>query len=253
MRVYDQIDLRVRNVFRRQCLLQRIVLGKTINVAPLRIPFGATAGLDEDGFTGSANQKYVHRQTDAVTLVRRRDALPERLRHDAEHCAAIEPECSRAKDFNLDLAESHLCLDRPERPLLARISPTAAKGSFFRFATSAASSSNSFSPAAPSRARSSNCAWSISIRRCFQCSARLCRRSSLVSKCLRNSVTVSANASMPLASVATVRTTVGCQPSRGATSESIARSCCSRRSAPSRSALLRTKMSPISIRPAFML
>ena len=55
MRVYDQIDLRVRNVFRRQCLLQRIVLGKTINVAPLRIPFGATAGLDEDGFTASAN------------------------------------------------------------------------------------------------------------------------------------------------------------------------------------------------------
>ena len=57
---------------------------------------------------------------------------------------------------------------------------------------------------------------------------------------------------MPLFSVATARTIGGCQPSRGITSESIAINCCSRRSAPSRSALFKTKMSPISMSPAFM-
>src|SRR5229473_847780 len=141
---------------------------------------------------------------------------------------------------------------QPSRPLFLSISFTAENGSFFRSATSAASSAKRASPPAPPSARSSKRDSSSSISRFFQCSTCFPRRWPLDSKCFRNFATVSDNSSMPLFSDATARTTGGCQPSRGITSDSMASNCCSSRSAPSRSALFTTKMSPISMSPAFM-
>ncbi len=60
-----------------------------------------------------------------------------------------------------------------------------------------------------------------------------------------------ASSAVPRSSIATVRTTGGCQPARGPASPSSARNWLSSRSAPSRSALFSTKMSAISITPAF--
>src|SRR5882762_8424493 len=68
-------------------------------------------------------------------------------------------------------------------PLLVRISLTAVNGSFFRSATSAASSVSRFSPPAPPSARSSNLDSSSSINRFFQCSTCFRCRSPLAAKC----------------------------------------------------------------------
>lgn len=139
----------------------------------------------------------------------------------------------------------------PPSPALSKISFTAEYGSRFRSATSAASFSKTLSLATRPRARRTNCSRSRFRSRSFQSAISFARRSFFPLKCSRNLAISPANAAIPSFCVATVSTIGGFHPSRSGTSCRIPRSCCSKRSAPSRSALFSTNTSPISISPAF--
>ena len=55
----------------------------------------------------AADQQRTHAEPDAVPLVGRARRFPERLRHDAEHRAAIEAEAAVAQRDQLEVAEDH--------------------------------------------------------------------------------------------------------------------------------------------------
>src|ERR1700730_4214530 len=252
VRVDDYIDFLSGNTNPRERIPQRIAFRDAINISQLRFPLGSIAGLHKNDFACSAHQQRIGSQSNAIAVVRGRFLFPQRLWHDTEHRATIQIKVSAVRGQNFNFAKMHQAWPRMPRPLLARISPTAVNGSLWRSATSYANFSSCASPVAPPIARSSNRDSSSSSRRFFQCSTCFFCRSGRDAKCSRNLATVSASVSMPRFSDATVRTTAGCQPCCGITSESMAFNCCSTRSAPSRSLLFTTKISAISIKPAFM-
>src|ERR1700687_3598107 len=221
-----------------------------INLRAFCVPLFSCAGLYQDPLPCRANQQRIHRHEDAIAGVGGRNALPHGLGDHAKHRAAIQAECSVGDQPEFEIAEFHpLFLERPARE---SNSCTAAYGSFFRSATSRDKASSAASPCAPEIARSRNNSFARVMRRRFQRSTLLDSRSALLSKCLRYSAIAATRASTPLFSVAIVRTIFGFQPLRSGPSSSIAASWVSKFSTPSRSDLFRTKMSAISIRPAFI-
>src|SRR5688572_4354099 len=61
-----------------------------VDLAELRVVLGADGGIDEDQAVAVLDQQAAHRERDAVPLVGGDLPVPERLRHDAEHGAAVE-------------------------------------------------------------------------------------------------------------------------------------------------------------------
>src|ERR1700688_1960755 len=252
VRVDNHIDFLGSDTKLRERIPQRVAFLNAINISQLGVPLGAITGFYKNIFTRGSYKQRVGRQSNAIAVVRGGFLFPERLPHDTEHRAAIEIKVSAVQGQNFNFAEMHQAWPRTPRPLLARISLTAVNGSLRRSATSYANSSSFASPAAPPTARSNNLDSRSSRSRFFQCSTCFFCRSGRDAKCWRNLATVSASESTPRFSDATVRITGGCQPCCGITSESMAFNCCSTRSAPSRSLLFTTKISAISIKPAFM-
>jgi hypothetical protein len=76
-----------------------------VDVALLRVHLVAGAAVDEHAAPVRFHQQRPHRQLDAVALVGRRQPLPQRPRHDAEHGAAIEPEGAVVQHGQLHVAE----------------------------------------------------------------------------------------------------------------------------------------------------
>src|SRR5439155_1212908 len=65
------------------------------------------AGLDKDHVIGVADEKAVHVHRHAVALVGLLLPLPEHLRDDAEHRAAVEPEYTVAEDPHVETTDAH--------------------------------------------------------------------------------------------------------------------------------------------------
>src|SRR6185437_919127 len=63
----------------------------TIDVVELRVLLVPRPGVDQHWSDVMLDQQTAHTELDAIALVGRNAALPQRLRHDAEHRAAIEP------------------------------------------------------------------------------------------------------------------------------------------------------------------
>src|SRR5580658_5639208 len=228
-----------------------VALHKPINISQFRVPLRPVPRLHQNILPARADQQRICRKRNAVPLIGRHFLFPQRLRHHAKHGPAVQPKNPAINVPNLNFPKVH-SLPQTTTPLFASNSLTAVNGSFLRSATSFAIAASRASPPAPPNTRSTRRDSSNPNSRRFQCSTCFRSRSPLASKCFRNFPIVSANTSIPLFSLDTVRTTGGCQPSRGITSDSIASNCCSNRSAPSRSALFKTKISPISITPAFI-
>ena len=245
MRVDDHIDVfSAATPARASESVKRIAFRNAINVAQLGVPLGSVAGLHQNSFARQPEPaaNWPPAECDCV----RRRALSFPKVSSAPHRTSRR---HRDKNLRREWAElqshrnaSGLAPDTQAAPCKNFIDGGerifAALGHVAMPIRPAA-----LLPAGPPSARSSNRDSSSSIRRFFQCSTCFFCRSGRDAKCSRNLATVSASASTPRFSDATVRTTGGCQPCCGITSESMACSCCSTRSAPSRSLLLTTKMS----------
>ena len=87
---------------------------EAVDLLQLRVHLVAGAGVDDHQRPRRApHQQRPHRHVDRVALVGRRALLPQRLRHDAEHRAAVEPEVaveqrreSRSPELSLEHARA---------------------------------------------------------------------------------------------------------------------------------------------------
>src|SRR5215472_3138975 len=113
-----------------------------VDVAKFVIHLIAGAGLDENALASGIDEQGIHRHGDAIARISGNCLLPHRLGYHAEHGAAIQCESSCFYDVKFEIAELQRVAPIPAR---ARISFTAAYGSFLRAATSAASALNSAS------------------------------------------------------------------------------------------------------------
>ena len=75
-----------------------------VDLAELRVLLVAEPGVD-DHRAHAADDQRPHRQRDAVAIVGRRLRRPQRLRHDAEHRAAVEPEEAVVQRDQLEIAD----------------------------------------------------------------------------------------------------------------------------------------------------
>src|SRR5262249_37712670 len=75
-----------------------------VHLMKLRVVFVPEAGVDEHR-PYSADDERTHRHPNPVSIVRRRLSLPQRLRHDAEHRAAVEAEEAVAHGDQLEVSE----------------------------------------------------------------------------------------------------------------------------------------------------
>src|SRR6202167_1634639 len=249
MRIDDDIDFRhVQSVLAQAVVQKRPV--QSVNIPQLRRHFSARAGFDQNIFPAGPDQQAIQRQLDTIPRVGWRFLLPQNFRHHSEHGAAVQIHFPIYQNVKLQVPK----LQRfAPSPAFAKISFTAPYGSILRAATSSATRFNSFSPNCSPTTRSISRASSSCKIHSFQCPTSRAWRSCAFSKCFRNCSISAANRSIPLLSFAIVRTTGGFHPSRSGTSCRIPFNCCSKRSAPSRSHLFSTKISPISISPAFRL
>src|ERR1043165_6966970 len=92
-----------------------------VHLGLARRPLVAESRLDEDALAPALDEETVGVEADAVQRVGRRNSLPERARHDAEHRAAVEAELCAGHDLNAVVAELHrrLCRER-RRPSRSR-------------------------------------------------------------------------------------------------------------------------------------
>ena len=75
-----------------------------VDVVELRVFLVAEPGVD-DHRPHAAHDERPHRERDAVAIVGRRLPRPQRLRHDAEHRAAVEAEEAVVQRDQLEIAE----------------------------------------------------------------------------------------------------------------------------------------------------
>ena len=90
----------------RQRVRQVEVALEAVDLGLLRRHLVARARVDQHR-PRAAHQQAPHRHADPVALVGRRLLLPERLRHDAEHRAAVEVEEPVRDGDELDVAEAN--------------------------------------------------------------------------------------------------------------------------------------------------
>src|SRR5687767_14584344 len=76
-----------------------------VDVRALRVHLVADPGVHEQACRPVLDEKRPRRELDPVTRVRCRPALPQRLRHHAEHGAAVEPEICIKKRRQLQIAD----------------------------------------------------------------------------------------------------------------------------------------------------
>jgi hypothetical protein len=89
----DVVDLLGAELARSQRGFEAVVLAvDLVDVALLVAPLRANTHVDEHRSIGIFDQQAATGHVDAVVLVRRVRALPERPGDDAEHCAAVESE-----------------------------------------------------------------------------------------------------------------------------------------------------------------
>ena len=79
---------------------------EAVDVGALRVHLVAAAGVDDHQRARAPHEQRPHRHRDAVALVGRGALLPQRLRHDAEHRAAVEPEVAVEQRRELEVANS---------------------------------------------------------------------------------------------------------------------------------------------------
>jgi hypothetical protein len=72
-----------------------------VDVPELRVVLRARARIDQDLLTVPFEEETRHPHLDAVPLVGRHGAIPEDLRHHAEHGAAVQAEASARDEVDL--------------------------------------------------------------------------------------------------------------------------------------------------------
>src|SRR5947209_6455327 len=78
-----------------------------VHLCVARRPLVAHSRLDEYALARGLDVEAVRVEAHAVLFVRRRDALPERTRHDAEHRAPVEAKLGVGHDLNAVFTELH--------------------------------------------------------------------------------------------------------------------------------------------------
>src|SRR5487761_396463 len=248
MRVDDEVD-----VFRSYSVRGKLVRKSRrtlegINLPALLVPFVTRTRFHQIGLSRRAYKQAIHREQNPVPLVGARLLFPHRLWYHAKHRAAVEAQRPVIQHQKFQVPQSQRVAPNSAR---SSISFTAEYGSRFRSATSVAIVSKTLLFAKPSATRRTTRSRSKFNNRSFHNAISFARRSFFPLKCFLKRSICRASSSIPSPAVATVKTIGGFHPSRSGTICKIARSCCSNRSAPSRSALFSTKTSAISISPAF--
>jgi hypothetical protein len=90
-----------------QAPLERPSLLDGVDIALFPVPIRTEAALDQGNVVRSPHEEAVGRERDPVPLVRRKPLLPEHLRHDAEHRAAVQPELRAANEIDLEISDPH--------------------------------------------------------------------------------------------------------------------------------------------------
>src|SRR5438067_2279348 len=104
--------LRLERVEREEILRRELVQQLWRPLDPVDVPLlvgelRARAGLDEHDVVGVADEHAVHVHRDPIEVVRLLLRIPEDLRNDAEHRAAVDLERAVAEDVDLETAEPH--------------------------------------------------------------------------------------------------------------------------------------------------
>ena len=102
-------DVRGRHPDRGQVLDQGLGVLHREDVAEFRIVLGAHARIHEHALPVALDEEAVHGETDAVSVVGGRDAVPEHLGDDAEHGAAVQAEPAAGDEVDLVGSDVQIC------------------------------------------------------------------------------------------------------------------------------------------------